>query len=139
MKPSLTGPSPFIERRNSISCCFLRLLSSIMYLEKTYSIPGGQAAKNKQSQVLAVGTVRKNRQTAQKARIRSESQRRSDPCACVRILLCFDIASRRHATACTAAATFSSPNWVAVKELNLKYYIGETLLFTIYTHYGNLI
>ena len=25
------------------------------------------------------------------------------------------------------------------KELNLSYYIGETLLFTIYTHYGNLI
>ena len=29
--------------------------------------------------------------------------------------------------------------WVAVKELNLSYHIGETLLFTIYTHYGNLI
>ena len=29
--------------------------------------------------------------------------------------------------------------WVAVKELILSYYIGETLLFTIYTHYGNLI
>ena len=29
--------------------------------------------------------------------------------------------------------------WVAVKELNLSYYIGETLLFIIYTHYGNLI
>ena len=29
-------------------------------------------------------------------------------------------------------------SWVAVKELNLSYYIGETLLFTIYTHYGNL-
>ena len=29
--------------------------------------------------------------------------------------------------------------WVAVKELNSSYYIGETLLFTIYTHYGNLI
>ena len=25
------------------------------------------------------------------------------------------------------------------KELKLIYYIGETLLFTIYTHYGNLI
>ena len=24
-----------------------------------------------------------------------------------------------------------------VKELKLSYYIGETLLFTIYTHYGN--
>ena len=30
-------------------------------------------------------------------------------------------------------------DWVAVKELNLSYYIGETLLFTIYTQYGNLI
>ena len=31
--------------------------------------------------------------------------------------------------------------WVAVKELKLSYYIGKTLLFTIYiyTHYGNLI
>ena len=31
--------------------------------------------------------------------------------------------------------------WVAVKELKLSYYIGETLLFTIYTHshYGHLI
>ena len=29
--------------------------------------------------------------------------------------------------------------WVAVKELSLSYYIGETLLFTRYTHYGNLI
>ena len=29
--------------------------------------------------------------------------------------------------------------WVAVKELNLSYYIGETLLFTVYTHYSNLI
>ena len=29
--------------------------------------------------------------------------------------------------------------WVAVKELKLSYYIGENLLFTIYTHYGNLI
>ena len=31
-------------------------------------------------------------------------------------------------------------SWVAVKELKLSYYIGETLLFTIYiyTHYGNL-
>ena len=28
--------------------------------------------------------------------------------------------------------------WVTVKELKLSYYIGETLLFTIYTHYGNL-
>ena len=30
-------------------------------------------------------------------------------------------------------------DWVAVKELKLSYYIGETLLFTIYTHPGNLI
>ena len=29
--------------------------------------------------------------------------------------------------------------WVAVKELKLSYYIGETLLFTIHTHCGNLI
>ena len=29
--------------------------------------------------------------------------------------------------------------WVAVKELNLSYYIGATLLFTVYTHYGNFI
>ena len=27
----------------------------------------------------------------------------------------------------------------AVKELRLSYYTGETLLFTMYTHYGNLI
>ena len=27
----------------------------------------------------------------------------------------------------------------AVKELKLSYYIGETLLFTIYTNYGNLV
>ena len=27
--------------------------------------------------------------------------------------------------------------WVAVKELKLSCYLGETLLFTIYTHYGN--
>ena len=30
-------------------------------------------------------------------------------------------------------------SWVAVRELSLSYYTGETLLFTIYTHYGNLI
>ena len=38
--------------------------------------------------------------------------------------------------------TFRGPHilsWVAVKELELSYYIRETLLFTIYTHYGNLI
>ena len=27
--------------------------------------------------------------------------------------------------------------WVAVEELKLSYYIGETLLFPVYTHYGN--
>ena len=31
-------------------------------------------------------------------------------------------------------------DWVAVKEeFNLSYEIRETILFTIYTHYGNLI
>ena len=30
-------------------------------------------------------------------------------------------------------------DWVAVKELNLSYYIGGTILITIYTHYGNFI
>ena len=34
---------------------------------------------------------------------------------------------------------FAALSWVAVKELKLSYYTGETLLFTIYTHYGNLI
>ena len=34
---------------------------------------------------------------------------------------------------------FESVLWVAVKELNLSYYIGETLSLTVYTHYGNLI
>ena len=29
--------------------------------------------------------------------------------------------------------------WVAVKELEFSNYIGESLLFTICTHYGNLI
>ena len=29
--------------------------------------------------------------------------------------------------------------WLAVKELNLSCYIGETLLCTIYTHYGDLL
>ena len=32
-----------------------------------------------------------------------------------------------------------STSWVAIKELNSSYYIGETPLFTVYTHYGNLI
>ena len=30
-------------------------------------------------------------------------------------------------------------DWVAVKEVKLSYYIGETLVFTICTHYGSLI
>ena len=30
-------------------------------------------------------------------------------------------------------------SWAAVKELKLSYYIGETLLITIYTHSGHLI
>ena len=38
-----------------------------------------------------------------------------------------------------AIACCSAHFWVAVKELKLSYYIGGTLLFTIYTHYGNLI
>ena len=41
--------------------------------------------------------------------------------------------------ACNCDCLIPLHNWVAVKELNLSYYIGETLLFTIYTHYGNLI
>ena len=38
-----------------------------------------------------------------------------------------------------AISNLSSVDWIAVKEFKLSYYIGETLLFTIYTHYGNLI
>ena len=34
--------------------------------------------------------------------------------------------------------SLEGPTWVAVKELNVSYYIGETLLFTISTYYGNL-
>ena len=41
-------------------------------------------------------------------------------------------------SACMASQMFLC-YWVAVKELKLSYYIGETLLFTMYTHYGNLI
>ena len=37
------------------------------------------------------------------------------------------------------SVAISGFHWVAVKELKLSYYIGETLLFTIYTHYGNWI
>ena len=50
-------------------------------------------------------------------------------------------ASRFKCKACqdTFMLASTTPNWVAVKELKLSYYIGETLLFTIYTHYGNLI
>ena len=32
----------------------------------------------------------------------------------------------------------NSNDWVAAKGLKLSYYIGETLLFPIYTQYGNL-
>ena len=39
----------------------------------------------------------------------------------------------------TFYSSFAKIIWVAVKELNLSYYIGETLLFIMYTHYGNLI
>ena len=35
--------------------------------------------------------------------------------------------------------TLAERYWVAVKELKLSYYIGETRLFTLYTHYGNLM
>ena len=35
---------------------------------------------------------------------------------------------------------YRSPfSWVAVKELKLSYYTGETLLIAICTHYGSLI
>ena len=49
-----------------------------------------------------------------------------------------------HYTACRefykdSNRAYSGLDWLAVKELKLSYYIGETLLFTIYTHYGNLI
>ena len=52
--------------------------------------------------------------------------------------------SPRH---CSARRGQTAPNtdrgnkkdWVAVKELKLSYCIGETLLFTIYTHYGDVI
>ena len=30
-------------------------------------------------------------------------------------------------------------DWAAAKELNLSNYFGETILITIYTHYGKLI
>ena len=42
-------------------------------------------------------------------------------------------------TCSTAPRSSSEIDRVAVKELKLSYYIGETLLFTTYTHYGNLI
>ena len=35
--------------------------------------------------------------------------------------------------------SFRYISWVAVKELNSSYYDGETLLITVYTHYGNLV
>ena len=30
-------------------------------------------------------------------------------------------------------------NWIAVKEFNVSYYIGETILNSIHTHYGDVI
>ena len=43
-------------------------------------------------------------------------------------------------TETTAGSCYPPTNyWVVVKELKLSYYNGEALLFTIYTHYGNLI
>ena len=44
-----------------------------------------------------------------------------------------------HSEGFTTSHMHKSVDWVAVKELRLSYYMGETLLFTIYTHYGNLI
>ena len=38
-----------------------------------------------------------------------------------------------------AACSLHLRAWVAVKELNLSYYSGDTILIAIYTHYGNLI
>ena len=35
--------------------------------------------------------------------------------------------------------TNSLQNWVVLTECNLNYYVGESLLLTIYAHYGNLI
>ena len=34
----------------------------------------------------------------------------------------------------TVIAPFAKEDWVAVKELKLSYYVGETLLFTIYIY-----
>ena len=38
-----------------------------------------------------------------------------------------------------SGAIWPEKNWVAVKELNLNYYIGETPLFSIYAHYCNIL
>ena len=53
----------------------------------------------------------------------------------------YSAARKQHYTGAEALQSPQSAkdDWVAVKELNLSYYIGETQLFTIYTHYGNLI
>ena len=53
------------------------------------------------------------------------------PCGC-RICTCDDMAEE------IPSKTPKRLFWVAVKELKLSYYIGETPLFTIYiyTHYG---
>ena len=39
----------------------------------------------------------------------------------------------------TAEHPIKTTSWVAVKELNVGYYFGETILITIDTNYGNLI
>ena len=44
-----------------------------------------------------------------------------------------------HGGAQSNAGSSSGSCWVAVKELNLSYHFWDTLLITIYTHYGNLI
>ena len=51
------------------------------------------------------------------------------------------VASMSAAISFFASTAFlcTGKDWVAVKELKLSYYIGETLLFTTYTHYGSLI
>ena len=42
-----------------------------------------------------------------------------------------------------AGFSITPKQWVSVKELNLSYYIGETIFITMYiykyTHHGNLI
>ena len=54
------------------------------------------------------------------------------------LFLCLGVLSAGLAYETSACWQNILANWVAVKELNLSYYIGGTLLFTIYTHYCNL-